>query len=559
MRSTALARLAVPIRLAVLAGLVAALLAVPTVTATAQPAPSLLNSPKTIHRNSGGSVRQVVLDAPVPAPGGASGDPGRAAIAHAGDVAQLFGSRVAAALTVDRVSRRGTGNTVRLTQSVDAIPVYGGGVALALKADGALLSATGALAEQTAGAFPAGAAAPTAAARGAALAEAAELAKAEAAAVRVRSEAPTWYDPGLSGSGRSEHAARPAYRFDLAVGDGAWRVFVAATDSRTVLDAWKTEESVLRVICDADSGGDEIRLDIPCGGVGSYPVVRTEGGPPVTDENDANQVYDWIGDTDAFYRRYTGLDDLTRFIGIDARDSNGTALRAVVRVCVTTCPYQNAYWSDGVGFVIGAPVLAIDVVAHELTHGVTEKTSGLDYLNESGAINESMSDIFGEFTELTTERIPHDPKDRWKVGNGTEVGVIRDMRSPSTGPGHQPEIYRGPGWVPATYSDHNRVPDRGGAHTNSGVGNKLAYLITDGDTFNGRTIRGLGIRKAAALYWTVQNQLYPSADYPALAATLMTACRDAVVDILAGLTTADCTQVQTAIAAVQIPVAAEKA
>ncbi|MQY29500.1 M4 family metallopeptidase [Nocardia aurantia] len=546
------------VRPAVVASLVLALMAVPAVTVVAQPPPSLVNSPKTIHRNSGGSVRQVVPDAPVPAPGGAA-DPSRAAVAHAPDVAQVFGSRPAADLAVQRVSRRGTGTTVRLTQSVDAVPVYGGGVAMALKADGALLSVTGALAEQLLGRFPAEAPAPTAAARSAALDRTAELARAEAAAVRVRSESSVWYDPGLSGSGRSEHVARPAYRFDLAVGDRGWRVFVDATDSRTVLDAWQTAEDLIRVICDADSGGDELRLDIPCGGPGSYPVVRTEGGPPVTDEDDANEVYDWIGDTDVFYHRYTGLDSLTDLIGIDAHDRNGPALRSVVRVCVVACPYRNAYWAEGVGFVIGAPVVAIDVVAHELTHGVTEKTSGLDYLNESGAINESMSDVFGEFTELTTERIPHAPEDRWKVGNGTEVGVIRDMRSPRSGPGHQPEVYRGPGWQPAVYSDRNRVPDRGGVHTNSGVGNKLAYLITDGDTFNGRTVRGLGLVKAAALYWTVQTQLYPSADYPALAATLLTACRDAVADALAGLTTADCAQVHEAVDAVQIPVVAEKA
>ncbi|MGF6885876.1 bacillolysin [Nocardia sp. GAS34] len=486
-------------------------------------------------------------------PGGLSG----AAAAHAADIKRIFGAADRADLVVQKTSRRGRGATVRLTQSIDSVPVYGAGVALALRADGSLLSATGALAERTAGRYPSGATTPTAPARTTAVTKAAELAGVAAEAVRVRAASAAWYDPELSGSG-ADKAAVAAFRFDIAAGAGGWRVFVAAGSPGVVLDAWQSEENLSRVICDANRQRGEARIEIPCGAEGSYPVVRAEGAPRVARNDDANKVYDWIGDTENFYSHNTDLGSLTDLIGIDAHDGHGKALRATVRVCLDSCPYANAFWSDTEGFVMGTEVLSPDVVAHELTHGVTAKTSNLDYVNESGAINESLSDIFGEFTELSSHT-KHAAKDRWKIGNGTRLGVIRDMKSPTKTADPQPDTYQGPGWSPATYSDRNRVPDRGGVHINSGVGNKLAYLITDGDTFNGQTMKGLGLQKAAALYWTVETELYTSADYPALATTLLTACHEAVDDKSAGFADSDCDQVRKAITAVHIPISQDRA
>lgn len=525
---------------------------------SAQPpaAPALVAAPKRIHRDASGSVRQVVPDRPVPRPG-ASGGPAESALAHTAAVEQLFGADPAAKLVVQKVSRRGRGSTVRLTQSIDAVPVYGASVVLALGPDGSLLSAGGALAEHASGHVPESRGKPAADARDRASATAAELARVPVQQVRVRTGSAVWFDPELTGSG-PEKTAVPAYRFEIAAGSSLWRVFVAANSSGTILDAWQTGANLTRVVCDANFHGDQVKLGIPCGGEGSYPVVRAEGGAAVRGNEDANKVYDWIGDTEQFYARYTELGSLTDLIGIDAHDGRGKAVRAQVRVCPGTCPYANAFWSADEGFVMGTAVLGLDVVAHELTHGVTERTSDLDYLNESGAINESLSDVFGEFTELST-RGKHSADDRWKIGNGTRVGVIRDMKSPSTTADRQPETYHGPGWAAATYSDRHRVPDLGGVHINSGVGNKLAFLITDGGTFGGKTIRGLGLAKAAALYWTVQTELYSSADYPALAGTLLTACRDAVEDSSGGFTAADCDQVRAAVEAVRIPLREDRA
>lgn len=527
-------------------------------SASAQPPgpPALVTAPKRIHRDASGSVRQVVPDRPIPR-SGAFGGAAEAALAHTSGVERLFGAASSGKLLVQKVSRRGRGSTVRLTQSIDAVPVYGAAVALALQSDGALLSASGALAERASGSFPAARTTPSASARDRAIATVAELGHVPVSAVRVRAGSAAWFDPELTGSGPDKTAV-PAYRFEVTAAGAGWRIFIAADSSGAVLDAWRTGANLTRVVCDANFHGAPAQLGIPCGADGSFPVVRAEGQDRVRGNEDANKVYDWIGDTEKFYANYTDLGSLTDLIGIDTHDGRGKALRAHVRVCPDSCPYANAFWSDAEGFVMGTEVLGLDVVAHELTHGVTEKTSDLDYVNESGAINESLSDIFGEFTELAT-RTKHSDGDRWKIGNGTRIGVVRDMKSPATASNPQPETYRGPGWAPATYSDRNRVPDLGGVHINSGVGNKLAFLITDGGALGGRKIRGIGLTKAAALYWAVQTELYPSADYPALADTLLTACRDTILEKSGGFTDADCDQVRTAVEAVRIPLREDRA
>ncbi|GAB2707692.1 M4 family metallopeptidase [Nocardia thraciensis] len=533
-----------------LCGLWVAVLVLLSAPSAAQPpvAPSLATASKQVHESSRGAVRQIVPDRPIAVPGGwGSADPAAAAVAHAADIKQLFGA--AADLVVTTVAARAGGSTVRLGQRVGAIPVHGAGVALALRPDGALRSVTGALSERVEGGYPPGGAEPTESARRAAMGKVAELSGLAADTLRVRAESAAWYDPSLVDGDRPDRVAVPAYRYDIRAGGTVWRVFVAAVGG-AVLDALPAERALERVVCDADSQGAEPTLAVPCGAAGSYPVVRTEGGPRAAGNEDADKVYDWMGDTEDFYRRHTELGSLTDLIGIEVAGS-GKALRATVRVCAEECPYANAYWTDEQGFVIGSAVLGLDVVAHELTHGVTERTSGLNYLNESGAINESMSDVFGEFTELAGKR--GRKADRWKIGNGTDAGVIRDMRSPRSAPDPQPETYKGPGWVPATHSDRNRAPDNGGVHTNSGVGNRLAALITDGGTLGDREVDGIGLDKAAALYWTTQTHLFPSADYPALASTLITVCRNNIDDKIAGFTPTDCTRIRQAIEAVRIP------
>jgi len=233
----------------------------------------------------------------------------------------------------------------------------------------------------------------------------------------------------------------------------------------------------------------------PSAGLPGTGPVRTEGGAP-SGVADVNNAYDYAGYTYDFYNTYHGRDSL---------DNAGMKLVSTVRYCPssTSCPYANAFWNGeqmayGQGYAS-----ALDVVGHEMTHGVTEHESHLFYYMQSGAINESFSDIWGELIELTYN--PGPAADRWLLGEDLPGGAIRNMKNP-------PQF-----GDPDTISSSNYYcgkSDGGGVHTNSGIGNKAAYLITDGDTFNGYTVTGLDIFNTARLFYEVQTHLFTSAsDY----------------------------------------------
>ena len=188
---------------------------------------------------------------------------------------------------------------------------------------------------------------------------------------------------------------------------------------------------------------------------------------------------------------------------------------------------------------------ADDVVGHELTHGVTEHSARLFYYYQSGAINESLSDVFGEFVDLTNGVGTDTPAARWQLGEDLPVfGVIRDMEDPTLF--NDPDRMTSP-----KYTADSNEQDAGGVHRNSGVNNKAAFLMTDGGTFNGRTVTGLGIPKVSRIYYAVLTTMLTSAsDYADLASALQQACNNLVGS--AGITTADCVEVTDAVAAVEM-------
>jgi Zn-dependent metalloprotease len=130
--------------------------------------------------------------------------------------------------------------------------------------------------------------------------------------------------------------------------------------------------------------------------------------------------------------------------------------------------YNNAFWNgyqmvygDGDGYVFGPLSGALDVVAHELTHAVTQYTADLVYSYQSGALNESYSDVFGAMVD----------RDDWLMGEdvytpGTSGDALRSLSNPSQY--GQPEHMD---------SFVNTSSDNGGVHTNSGIPNKAAYNI----------------------------------------------------------------------------------
>lgn len=264
----------------------------------------------------------------------------------------------------------------------------------------------------------------------------------------------------------------------------------------------------------------------------------------------------YIADVDLAWE-YTKAtyDYFFQVLGRDSIDNRGMRLISLVNYCPKdeVCPYENAYW-NGTQMTYGAGFAAADdVVGHELTHGVTERTAALFYYFQSGAISESMSDVFGELIDQSFGGSSNDdPSVKWQLGEDLPIGAFRSMSVP--GEFQQPDSM-----TDTTYYVNFTTPeqpsyggsnDQGGVHTNSGVNNKAAYLMTDGATFNGYTITGIGITKVAKLYYRVlTTYLTSGSDYYDLGVALNTACSDLVNLGIASMSSADCGQVANAVTA----------
>ncbi|RJQ67280.1 M4 family peptidase [Pseudonocardiaceae bacterium YIM PH 21723] len=443
---------------------------------------------------------------------------------------QVTDSQAATAAELRTVSTIGLpdgGTIVRQQQYIDGVPVLGG--QLVRSRDTVLGKITGGV---PAGGFPAGgesSAGRTAAAR---------FPGTAASVDRV------WFDPALAGLPGAA-GPQPAYRVTMAGAEDRTTAIVLAADNSIPFFWSLRHDAQNRLVCDANRQRfNTVDSDsYKCGT--KVPVTRNETGAEST-VGDVNAVHGFFGDTVTTYAKL-GY-DLTSEIGADYGDGNGKALRATVRGCSTSsCPYTNAFW-DGEQMFFGEGVTTDDVAAHELTHGVTQHNSNLTYASESGAINEALSDIFGEFTDLTNDSADDTPANRWKIGEGSSLGVIRDMADPESK--DDPGTYKGKNWK----STINLGPlnDNGGVHSNSGVANKLAFLIADGGTYNGVTNTGVGLEKSLHLWWITQLSLTSTSNYKDLGKAINAGCSRYAQSGTAGITTADCTEVAKAVKAVKI-------
>ncbi|MEO8149937.1 MAG: M4 family metallopeptidase [Bacteroidia bacterium] len=150
----------------------------------------------------------------------------------------------------------------------------------------------------------------------------------------------------------------------------------------------------------------------------------------------------------------------------------------------------------------------LDIVAHEFTHGVTNFSSDLDYSDESGALNESFSDIFGEIVEMAVENNWTTPT--WlHAEDRTNVNYHRSFINPNAK--DNPDTYTGSYW----YSGSD---DNGGVHTNSSVQNHFFYLLVEGgtgvnDLQNNYHVNGIGINDAIEIAWSGLMYVNSSANY----------------------------------------------
>lgn len=178
----------------------------------------------------------------------------------------------------------------------------------------------------------------------------------------------------------------------------------------------------------------------------------------------------------------------------------------------------NAFW-DGQRMTYGdgnfniSPLVALDVAGHEIIHGLTTFSADLIYASESGALNESFSDIFGTAIEFFAR--PN--RANWTIGE--DIGsAFRSMSNPNTF--GDPDTYGEPTfWRNVVGCTPSQANDQCGVHSNSGVQNFWFYVLTNGRTGtngvgNAYSVTGIGITKAAAIaYRNLTTYLTQSSDY----------------------------------------------
>ena len=203
--------------------------------------------------------------------------------------------------------------------------------------------------------------------------------------------------------------------------------------------------------------------------------------------------------TDAHWATEKTYDYYFQKFNRNSIDNAGMALNSYLHYSVG---YFNAFW-DGSRMTYGdgdasdgnRPLTALDVCGHEITHGVTERTSALAYSYESGAMNEGFSDIFGTAIEAFARPANND----WLIGG--DFYTIRSMSNPNAY--NQPDTYQGTYW-------YNGTGDNGGVHTNSGVLNYWFYLLTNGgsgvnDHGTNYNVTGIGMDAAAAIAYRLNT------------------------------------------------------
>jgi Zn-dependent metalloprotease len=235
-------------------------------------------------------------------------------------------------------------------------------------------------------------------------------------------------------------------------------------------------------------------------------LIRIEGGA----RNDANrqkaasEAYDYSGDTYNFYNQILNRNSI---------DGRGMKLDSTVHYGED---YNNAFWNgtqmvygDGDGEMFQRFTRCIDVIGHELTHGITQYEAALEYEGQSGALNESFSDVFGSMIKQYVLKQTVDKAD-WLIGAGLFTrkvkGIaLRSMKEPGTAY-DDPTLGKDP--QPAHMKDYvDTTSDSGGVHINSGIPNRAFYLTA-------KELGGYAWEKAGKIWYiTLRDRLRERSDF----------------------------------------------
>ena len=241
--------------------------------------------------------------------------------------------------------------------------------------------------------------------------------------------------------------------------------------------------------------------------------VFDEGQTPASTDVTVREAYNYSGDTYDFYEKVFNRNSV---------DDHGLTLKSSVHF---DKQYDNAFWNgqqmiygDGDGKYFNRFTICLDVIGHELTHGVTQNEAQLVYDGQPGALNESISDVFGSLVKQWANNQTAAQAD-WLIGEGLFTNkvhgkALRSMAAPGTAY-DDPNIGKDP--QPDNMSGYvDTTDDNGGVHINSGIPNRAFYLAAT-------AIGGYAWQKAGLIWYrTLTGSLSPTADFQAMANATVT-------------------------------------
>lgn len=471
---------------------------------------------------------------------------------------KVGGRAGSAELELDRVERDDIGQThVRLRQIYQGIPVFGGELVVHMDERGVLGVNGKFLADLQVDPNPAVSVQDVAAVGIARLAK-----RSRAADLRADHPRLLVYRTGLlEGYAGSNHLA---WAFEVSGADLLELVFVDAHSGAFLQSVSLRHEAKFRKVYTPEYDPSFlVREDGPC----VNPVLTPTTCPPPA-ETGTERLFIFAGQTyDLFQNAFNR----------DSYDGLGHVMESVLLIN-EACP--NAYWNGTTTNY--CPLFDVDdVVSHEWGHAYTQFTHNLIYAYQSGALNESYSDIWGETVDINNGRDgvggddnavraddgdpdPAEPpsSQRWLIGedipviNDPTLQIFRDM--------WRPDRFGNPDRV-GSENYHCSADDGGGVHTNSGVPNHAYAMLVDGQAFNGQTVAPIGFVKAAHIYYrAMTNYQVSTTNFAGHADALEAACSDLRLagtnlkspfdGSLTGqvVTLSDCQQVAKAIAAVEM-------
>jgi len=306
---------------------------------------------------------------------------------------------------------------------------------------------------------------------------------------------------------RDGEAAHLAWRLELFSSDplGRWVYFIDAHQGGILLKFNNMDPA--KSVRTYDAGGGTTLPGTCVMATPSDPSCTGADSVAQNTHNNASDVYDYYFNT----------------FGRDSYDDAGATLTSTVHYYVN---YNNAFWNgtqtvygDGDGTTFSPLGQDLDIVTHEWTHAVTQYTANLWYIHQSGALNESYSDVFAAMND--------NDGDEWWMGEAsytprTPGDALRYMDNPPLG--NQPDHWDEYLYLPVE-------ADAGGVHINSGIPNKAAWLIANGGTHPDSliSVTGIGRTKTEQIFYrTLTEYLTPTSRFLDAAYASRQACRDLI-------------------------------